>query len=677
MFYVLFDGQGDCMPSLVVCFAVGLLGIFFVIQSTLEIYRMPSAPAITKIGLIIQKGAFAFLKRQYSLIIPFILFVSLVTLFLYGTGFVFFYLLGATFSLLSGFIGMVIATNANYKTTEAAKTSINKALYVAFSGGSGMGMITCALGIIGISIAGLVSLLWTKTPPSSYIIGFSLGASTVALFARVGGGIYTKAADVGADLVGKTEAKIPEDDPRNPAVIADNVGDNVGDVAGMGADLFESYVGAIYGCIALIGILFPDKLDLYFSFIQYLICIGFISSLIVILLCKILSSNKNLQPKHLIKNLGWITSVISIVGIYFLCRVLLQEFTLFLAVSTGIICGSLIGFITDYYTSAKPVMKIAQNSISGTATNLLSGFSFGMESTGLTIIMISISIWLMFRLGGIFAIALGGLGMLITLASTVSVDAYGPISDNARGIAELTKQPSYVRERTDVLDSIGNTTAAIGKGFSIGSAALTSLTLFNTFASLQKVKASSVSFQLNNPNIMIGLLIGGMLPFLFTAVTINEVTKTADLMVKEVRRQFKTIVGLLEGSGEADYAKCIGIAATGAIKGILVPTLIGILPPFILYFTVGLEGIAGLLAGSLLSGVMLAIFMSNAGGAWDNAKKLIETGMYGGKGSMTHIAAVTGDTVGDPLKDTAGPSLNILIKLIAIVSLTFIPALLP
>jgi len=280
-------------------------------------------------------------------------------------------------------------------------------------------------------------------------------------------------------------------------------------------------------------------------------------------------------------------------------------------------------------------------------------------------------------LGGIFAIALGGLGMLITLASTVSVDAYGPISDNAGGIAELTKQPSYVRERTDVLDSIGNTTAAIGKGFSIGSAALTSLTLFNTFASLQKVKASSVSFQLNNPNIMIGLLIGGMLPFLFTAVTINEVTKTADLMVKEVRRQFKTIVGLLEGSGEADYAKCIGIAATGAIKGILVPTLIGILPPFILYFTVGLEGIAGLLAGSLLSGVMLAIFMSNAGGAWDNAKKLIETGMYGGKGSMTHIAAVTGDTVGDPLKDTAGPSLNILIKLTAIVSLTFIPALLP
>ncbi len=664
------------MISIVACLSVGLLGIFLVWLSSLEIYRMPATPAITKIGLIIQKGAFAFLKRQYKLIVPFILGIGLITYFLFGKGFVFFYLLGSFFSLLSGFIGMVIATNANYKTTEAAKISLNKALYVAFTGGSGMGMITCSLGMIGIALAGLVSLLWTKASPASYIIGFSLGASTVALFARVGGGIYTKAADVGADLVGKTEAKIPEDDPRNPAVIADNVGDNVGDVAGMGADLFESYVGATYGCVALIGILFPDKLELYFSFILYLICIGFLSSIFVIQLCKVLSSHQKLQPKHLIKNIGPITSVLSIMGTYVLCRIFFKDYNLFLAVSVGIVCGSLIGFITDYYTSSRPVTRIAKNSSSGAATNILSGFSLGMESTALTIILISFSIWFMFRVGGIFTIALGGLGMLITLASTVSVDAYGPISDNAGGIAELSKQPDYVRERTDVLDSIGNTTAAIGKGFSIGSAALTALTLFNTFASLEKVQAHQMTLNLNNPNVMIGLLIGGMLPFLFSAITINEVTKTADLMVKEVRRQFKTIIGLLEGNGEADYTKCIDIATAGAMKGILVPTLLGILPPFLLFFTIGLEGIAGLLAGSLLSGVMLAIFMSNAGGAWDNAKKLIETGMYGGKGSLAHISAVTGDTVGDPLKDTAGPSLNIFIKLIAIVSLTFIPVLL-
>lgn len=665
------------MTSLAVCLFISLMGIFLVLLSALEIHRLPAAEEITRIGRIIQRGAFAFLKRQYKLIVPFICVIATGSFFLFGPWYAAFYITGAFFSLLSGFIGMIIATKANYKTTEAAKTSLNKALYVAFSGGSGMGMITCSLGILGIALAGFVSHFWSGTSPSAYIIGFSLGASTVALFARVGGGIYTKAADVGADLVGKTEAKIPEDDPRNPAVIADNVGDNVGDVAGMGADLFESYVGAIYGCVALIGILFPEQFDLYFTFIQYLICTGFLSSLVVIQLCRVFASKNTLQPRHIVKNIGPITAILSIVGAYFLSQTLLHDIRFFYTVTIGIVCGSFIGFTTDYYTSSKPVRHIAKNSLSGSATNILSGFSYGLESTALTILLICFSVWISYRLGGVFAIALSGLGMLITLASTVSVDAYGPISDNAGGIAELSKQPSYVRERTDILDSIGNTTAAIGKGFSIGSAALTALTLFNTFANLQKVKTNQITLNLDNPNLMIGFFIGGMIPFLFSAITINQVTKTAELMVNEVRRQFKTIVGLLEGHQEADYAKCIDIATTGAMKGILLPALLGLLSPFILYFTVGVEGIAGLLAGSLLSGVLLAIFMSNAGGAWDNAKKLIETGMYGGKGSMAHLAAVTGDTVGDPLKDTAGPSLNILIKMIAIVSLTFIPILLP
>jgi len=664
------------MTSLAVCLVISLTGMLLVLLSAMEIHRLPAAEEIARIGKIIQKGAFAFLKRQYKLVIPFIGLIALGSYFLFGAGFTVFYVTGAFFSLLSGLIGMVIATKANYKTTEAAKTSLNKALFVAFSGGSGMGMITCSFGILGIALAGIVCHFWSDASPSAYIIGFSLGASTVALFARVGGGIYTKAADVGADLVGKTEAKIPEDDPRNPAVIADNVGDNVGDVAGMGADLFESYVGAIYGCIALIGILFPDQFDLYFTYIQYLICIGFLSSLIVIQLCRVASFLPTLQPRHIIKNIGPITAVLSIIGVYFLSRFLLHEIHLFYSVAIGIVCGSSIGFITDYYTSSKPVKRIAQNSVSGSATNILGGLSYGMESTALTILLICASIWICYRLEGVFAIALAGLGMLVTLASTVSVDAYGPISDNAGGIAELSKQPSFVRERTDILDSIGNTTAAIGKGFSIGSAALTALTLFNTFANLENVKLNTASLNLDNPNLIIGLLIGGMIPFLFSAITINQVTKTANLMVNEVRRQFKTIVGLLEGQQEADYAKCIDIATTGAMKGIFLPSLLGLLSPFLLYYTVGLEGIAGLLAGSLLSGVLLAIFMSNAGGAWDNAKKLIETGLYGGKGSMAHLSAVTGDTVGDPLKDTAGPSLNILIKLIAIVSLTFIPVLL-
>jgi len=664
------------MISILFCLLIGIFGLMFVFLSALEIDRLPSAPEIEEIGLIIRRGALAYLKSQYKIMIPFVLLVAFTASFLFGIHYSLFFLLGSFFSITSGFVGMLISTRANYKTTHAARDSITKALYVSFSGGAGMGIITCSLGIIGIACAYLTGRFLFHLPPSEIIIAYSFGASSVALFARVGGGIYTKAADVGADLVGKLEANIPEDDPRNPAVIADNVGDNVGDVAGMGADLFESYVSAIYGSIALIAILKGNAVNQYIEFVISLIAVGLLSSLVVILISRWIMRIKDAKPNQMIKNLGIYSSLLCILGTFLLSYLMIHDLKTFITASVGIACGSIIGFITDYYTSSKPVAKIAQSAMSGSATTILSGISFGMESTGLTILLICVSIGINYAVLGILGIAFGGLGMLLTVASTVSIDAYGPISDNAGGIAEMSHQKEEVRNRTDVLDSIGNTTAAIGKGFAIGSAALTALTLFYTFTNLEIVKIRSVDFSLNNSNLIIGLLIGGMLPFLFSALTINAVTKTANLMVAEVRRQFKTIVGLLEGKNVPDYNKCIAISTKGALQGMILPTLTGIIPPFVLYYTAGIEAVAGLIAGSLLSGVMLAIFMSNSGGAWDNAKKLIESGKYGGKGSSAHMASITGDTVGDPLKDTAGPSLNILIKLISIVSLTFIPLLL-
>lgn len=664
------------MVSIIFCFTVGLIGILIVFLSIFEINNLPALPEIEKIGQIIHKGAMAYLKKQYQIMIPFVFLISITVFFLFSLYFALFFLLGSTFSILSGFIGMILSTKANYKTTEGAKSSITKALHIAFVGGSGMGIITCSLGIIGIAFAYWISFYLLHVPSYQIIIAYSLGASSVALFARVGGGIYTKAADVGADLVGKLEAQIPEDDPRNPAVIADNVGDNVGDVAGMGADLFESYIGSIYGCIALVSILLNEQMNQYIEFIICLISVGLISSILMIIISRYMTNRKDTNPNKMIKNLGLYSSFVCVIGTFLLSYLFFHDFKIFAVVTIGLVCGSIIGIITDYYTSNTPVNKIAKSSTSGAATNILSGLSFGMESTGLTVLVICIAIWIDFYLLGILGIAFGGLGMLLTIASIVSVDAYGPISDNAGGIAEMSHQPPLVRERTDILDSIGNTTAAIGKGFAIGSAALTALTLFISFTQLDKIKSSQIDLSLTNSSLIIGLFIGGMLPFFFSALTINAVTKTANLMVIEVRRQFKTIVGLLEGKSIPDYEKCIQISTIGAIKGMILPTLTGLIPPFILFYIGGLEAVAGLIAGSLVSGVMLAIFMSNSGGAWDNAKKLIETGKYGGKGSVAHISAITGDTVGDPLKDTAGPSLNILIKLISIVSLTFIPLLL-
>jgi K(+)-stimulated pyrophosphate-energized sodium pump len=646
----------------------GLLGLFFVVR---DIQGLPSDQVLRNMGQIIHKGALAYLKRQFKTMVPFLGALAILLGFFFGPLFAVFFLFGTFCSLLSGFTGMFIATSANHKTTYAAKTSVHHALYVAFSGGSVMGILTCSMGILGFTFLEWFTTISGLESSIHFLIAFSLGASFVALFARIGGGIFTKAADIGADIVGKIEARIPEDDPRNPAVIADNVGDNVGDVAGMGADLFESYVGAFYGCLA-ISLLTASKLP-YPLFIFCISSLGFLSSLLLIIIGRKIIRRGKISPETFIRNIGLFASFLTIIGSALLSWYIFHGLSQFLAVLVGILCGILLGKITDYYTSLKPVLNIAKHSQSGSATNILAGLSTGMESTFLSVLVIGLSIWLAFASLGLLGIALAGLGMLLTLSSTISIDAYGPISDNAGGIAELTHQAAYVRENTDVLDAIGNTTAAIGKGFSIGSAALTALTLFNTFS----INTPTADLSLTNPKLLSGLLLGAMLPFFFSSQALTAVSKTAHQMVEEVRRQFKEIVGIMRGEALADYEKCIDIATIGALKGMILPSLTGILSPFLVFFTLGLEALAGLIAGTLISGVCMAIFMSNTGGAWDNAKKYIESGKFGGKGSPAHHASITGDTVGDPLKDTAGPSLNILIKLISIISLVFIPLFLP
>ncbi len=647
---------------------LGLLGLFVLIR---DIQGLPSDQVLMNMGQIIRRGALAYLKRQFKTMAPFLLVLALTLGFFFRPLFSVFFIGGAVCSLISGVTGMSIATIANHKTTFAAKSSIHHALYVAFSGGSVMGILTCSMGILGFTFVEWFSMMSGADSSVHFLIAFSLGASFVALFARIGGGIFTKAADIGADIVGKIEARIPEDDPRNPAVIADNVGDNVGDVAGMGADLFESYVGAFYGCLAISLLTASEQ-----AYPLYIFCItslGFLASMSLIFIGRKLIRKAKIAPESFIRNIGLFASFLTIIGSALLGWYIFRGFSQFFSVLVGTLCGILIGKITDYYTSSKPVINIANHSQSGSATNVLAGLGTGMESTFLTILVIALSIWLAFASLGLLGIALAGLGMLLTLSSTISIDAYGPISDNAGGIAELTHQASYVRENTDVLDAIGNTTAAVGKGFSIGSAALTALTLFNTFS----INTHAVDLSLNNPKLLSGLLLGSMLPFFFSSQALTAVSKTAHQMVKEVRRQFKEIVGIMQGEAQADYEKCIDIATIGALKGMIFPSLTGILSPFIVFFLLGLEALAGLIAGSLISGVCMAIFMSNTGGAWDNAKKYIETGKLGGKGSPAHHASITGDTVGDPLKDTAGPSLNILIKLISIISLVFIPLFLP
>ena len=617
-----------------------------------------------EIAASINEGAKAFLFAEYKILAIFIVVLFLaIGLFLRKNSWItaVCFLCGALFSILAGYVGMNVATKANVRTANAARTSgMNKALSVAFSGGSVMGMCVVGLGLLGASV------LYMIIGKLGVLFGFSLGASSIALFARVGGGLYIKAADVGADLVGKVEAGIPEDDPRNPAVIADNVGDNVGDVAGMGADLFESYVGAIISAMTLGAVAFSGSKGVVFPLV--IAACGILASVIATFFVR---GSEGANPHKALKMGSYISALLVVIASVILSKVMLGDFGAAIAIVSGLVVGLVIGIVTEVYTSGdyKFVKKIAQQSETGSATTIISGTAVGMMSTWIPIVLICLGIFLAYRFAGIYGIALAAVGMLSTTGITVAVDAYGPIADNAGGIAEMSGLDHSVREITDKLDAVGNTTAAMGKGFAIGSAALTALALFVSFTQATGLTADSVA--LTNPNVVIGLLIGGMLPFVFSAMTMDSVSKAAYSMIEEVRRQFREIPGVMEGTTKPDYKTCVAISTTSALKEMLVPGIMAVVVPLLVGIVLGSTALAGLLAGSLVSGVMLAMFMSNAGGAWDNAKKYIEEGNHGGKGSEAHKAAVVGDTVGDPFKDTSGPSINILIKLMTVVSTVF------
>lgn len=616
-----------------------------------------------EISSAISDGARAFLFAEYRILAIFVavLFIAIgFGLNSWITAVCF--LCGAAFSILAGYIGMNVATKANVRTANAARESgMNKALSIAFSGGSVMGMCVVGLGLLGASV---LYLIFNNL---NVLFGFSLGASSIALFARVGGGIYTKAADVGADLVGKVEAGIPEDDPRNPAVIADNVGDNVGDVAGMGADLFESYVGAIISAMTLGAVAITDTANGVIFPLVIAAC-GILASVIATFFVR---GKEGSNPHKALKMGSYVSALLVVIASLIFSKSMLGSMGGAIAIISGLVVGLVIGVVTEVYTSGdyKFVKKIAQQSETGSATTIISGTAVGMMSTWVPILLICVGIFLAYKFAGLYGIALAAVGMLSTTGITVAVDAYGPIADNAGGIAEMSGLDHSVREITDKLDAVGNTTAAMGKGFAIGSAALTALALFVSFTQASGLNAAEVA--LTSPTVVIGLLIGGMLPFVFSAMTMDSVSKAAYSMIEEVRRQFREIPGIMEGKAKPDYKTCVAISTTAALKEMLVPGIMAVVAPLAVGLILGSTALAGLLAGSLVSGVMMAMFMSNAGGAWDNAKKYIEEGNHGGKGSDAHKAAVVGDTVGDPFKDTSGPSINILIKLMTVVSTVF------
>jgi len=640
----------------------GLIALAFALFLSIMVIReKPGNQTMQDIAKLIEQGAMAFLKREYSVLVFFIIIVSIILNWVRGPITSYAFILGAICSISAGFFGMKVATKANVRTTNAAKEEgIGKALRIAFSGGSVSGMAVAGFGLFGIGI------FYYFMRDASLIDGFSLGASSVALFARVGGGIFTKAADVGADLVGKIEAGIPEDDPRNPAVIADNVGDNVGDIAGMGADLFESYAGAIISTMILGQILFKTTNAVIFPLL--LSACGVISSIIGSFFVK---TNNPKNINNALTKGTMVSGFLLIVSSVFLSYSMFKNLDIFYATAAGLIAGILIGFITERYTSFSysPVKSIAQSTTTGAATTIISGLAVGMESTCLPLIILAITILIANKFAGLYGIAISGVGMLSIIGNTVSVDCYGPIADNSGGIAEMSGLDPKVREITDSLDAVGNTTAAMGKGFAIGSAALTALALFAAYCS--SVGLTTISIM--NPIVMAGLFIGGFLPFLFSALAIRAVGKTASLIIEEARRQFREIVGLKEGKVKPDSTKCVDISTKGALREMIIPGLLAVVAPIAVGILLGTEALGGLLIGATVVGVLLAIMMANAGGAWDNAKKYIEMGNYGGKGTKSHEAAITGDTVGDPLKDTAGPSMNILIKVMCIVSLVFVP----